>query len=289
MLLALTAAGAASISGAAASTSTGPAEATLCTALRAPGGAVSFVYGTVHMDDPRLYALPTGADAAFESAKVVVLEAELDPAALSGAGRYVYYHDDTTLPAVVGQALYEKARAAATRHGLPADAIGRMKPWAVASALAMPLPSGRPVLDQLLQMRALEQGKRVAGLETVEEQLALFDALSRDQQTQMLADAIEHYDTFTELRERLLGAFLAQDLDGVSDLARESLALGSDELRAVFETQLIDARNARMAQRAMPMLVKGDVFLAVGALHLPGPKGLLARFAKAGFTLAPGC
>lgn len=265
------------------------APATLCTAVRAPGGAVSFVYGTVHMDDARLYALPAGADAAFDSARVVLLEAELDPAALAGAARFVYYQDGTTLKATVGDALYQGAVATSRTHGLPEAALEHMKPWAVASALATPLPSGRPVLDQVLQMRALEQGKRVVGLETVEEQLTIFDAMPSAVQKDMLEEAVRHYESFAELRSRLLEAFLARDLDAVSDLARESLAAGSSALREVFERDIIDARNARMTERAKPMLVAGGAFMAVGAMHLPGPEGILARLERAGFTLAPGC
>lgn len=265
------------------------APATLCTALRAPGGAVSFVYGTVHMDDARLYTLPPGADAAFDSARVVLLEAELDPAAMAGAARFVYYQDGTTLQATVGDALYQEAVATSRAHGLPEGVLEHMKPWAVASALSTPLPQGRPVLDQVLQMRALEQGKRVVGLETVEEQLAIFDAMPPAVQKDMLEEAVRHYESFAELRGRLVEAFLARDLDAVSDLAQESLAAGSSALRKVFERDIIDARNARMVERAKPMLVEGGAFMAVGAMHLPGPDGVLARLERAGFTLAPGC
>lgn len=265
------------------------APATLCTALRAPGGGVSFVYGTIHMDDTRLFTLPAGADAAFDTARVVLLEAELDPAAMAGAGRFVYYQDGTTLQAAVGDALYAKAVATSRAHGLPDGVLEHMKPWAVASALATPLPQGRPVLDQVLQMRALEQGKRVVGLETVEEQLAIFDAMPAALQKEMLEQAVTHYDSFAELRARLVEAFLARDLDAVSDLAQESLAAGSSALREVFERDIIAARNARMTERAKPMLVEGGAFLAVGAMHLPGPDGVLARLERAGFTLAPGC
>jgi hypothetical protein len=44
-------------------------------------------------------------------------------------------------------------------------------------------------------------------------------------------------------------------------------------------------RNAVMAQRAIPWLEKGGVFMAVGALHLPGNEGVVALLQQAGFTV----
>ncbi len=40
-----------------------------------------------------------------------------------------------------------------------------------------------------------------------------------------------------------------------------------------------------MRDRALPLLGKGGAFIAVGALHLPGDKGLVALFREAGYTV----
>jgi uncharacterized protein YbaP (TraB family) len=42
-----------------------------------------------------------------------------------------------------------------------------------------------------------------------------------------------------------------------------------------------------MADRADPMLAKGNVFLAVGALHLIGDEGVVELFKKKGYTATP--
>lgn len=273
----------------AAATAAAAASPQLCTALRAPNGAAAFVYGTLHMDDERLYRLPARAEAAFAQAHTVVLEAELDAAALTAAARRMYFGDTGTLREAAGAELHARTRAVARRHGLPAAQLERMKPWAVATALSTPLPSDRPVLDLALSQRARAQGKRVVGLETADEQLAIFDSMSAPVQLQMLEETVRRYDELAILRTRLLDAYLARDLATVARLAEQSLSSGAPELRQVFRHQLIDARNARMAQRAVPILKQGDVFLAVGALHLPGPDGLLERLRRAEFSLTPGC
>jgi uncharacterized protein YbaP (TraB family) len=54
---------------------------------------------------------------------------------------------------------------------------------------------------------------------------------------------------------------------------------------AAFDQAMITDRNKVMVDHAQPILAKGNVFMAVGALHLPGPEGLVEDFRKAGYTV----
>ena len=48
---------------------------------------------------------------------------------------------------------------------------------------------------------------------------------------------------------------------------------------------MVTSRNKVMVERAEPILAKGNAFMAVGALHLPGAEGLVEDFRKAGYTV----
>ena len=52
-----------------------------------------------------------------------------------------------------------------------------------------------------------------------------------------------------------------------------------------FDDLLLVGRNQTMAERAAPLLAKGGAFVAVGALHLPGKGGLIARFRAMGYRV----
>jgi uncharacterized protein len=52
-----------------------------------------------------------------------------------------------------------------------------------------------------------------------------------------------------------------------------------------FFDRLITRRNYRMRDRALPLLKRGAVFIAVGAAHLPGTEGLLSLFETGGFEV----
>ena len=52
-----------------------------------------------------------------------------------------------------------------------------------------------------------------------------------------------------------------------------------------FDELLLGGRNEMMAKRAAPLLANGGAFIAVGALHLPGRSGLIARFRAMGYRV----
>ena len=48
---------------------------------------------------------------------------------------------------------------------------------------------------------------------------------------------------------------------------------------------MVTARNRTMAANAAPILQRGNAFIAVGALHLPGEKGLIELLRRDGYTV----
>jgi uncharacterized protein YbaP (TraB family) len=56
---------------------------------------------------------------------------------------------------------------------------------------------------------------------------------------------------------------------------------------AYVERELIDKRNLTMHERAMPLIDRGNAFIAVGALHLPGDKGLVELLRQSGYKVTP--
>jgi uncharacterized protein YbaP (TraB family) len=60
---------------------------------------------------------------------------------------------------------------------------------------------------------------------------------------------------------------------------------GENSDYAAFEQRVILDRNKVMAERAAPILDSGNVFMAVGALHLPGKDGVIELLRQQGFTV----
>ena len=71
----------------------------------------------------------------------------------------------------------------------------------------------------------------------------------------------------------------------VGPLAKQ-VGIGNDAF-AGFQEKLLTDRNIKMRATAEPLLEQGRVFIAIGALHLPGKQGLVALLREAGYTVTP--
>jgi uncharacterized protein len=86
---------------------------------------------------------------------------------------------------------------------------------------------------------------------------------------------------------QMVDSYLAGDLQALLSQTEEQLQELDPEARRYFMEQGIDARNRRMLAALVPRLASGPVFVAVGALHLAGPSGLIAGLRAAGYELVP--
>jgi uncharacterized protein YbaP (TraB family) len=119
----------------------------------------------------------------------------------------------------------------------------------------------------------------------MDEQLAVFDGLSEDDQVALLEETLKVGDRLPEVYERLLDAYVRRDLAELLRLGEEYLRGGDGDLADRFKEAALDVRNVRMAERMLPLFEAGGHFVAVGALHLPGDDGILARLRAAGLDL----
>ena len=248
-------------------------------------GTTSYLFGTMHSDDPRVVQLAPPVQQAFDRAGAVVLEVKLDSESLLSLSVSLLMSDDKTLEALVGPEVFEHAVDAMAAHGVPKTLVARMKPWAVAVTLMTPPARSGVVLDHVLYRRALADGKPIAGLETVDEQVALFDSLALDEQIVLLRDTLNHLPEIERMLTDLREAWLQRDLTKLVQINETSLRDAHPDIAAAFNQRIIIDRNHRMAERLEPRLQEGDWFIAVGALHLPGREGLLQLLSERGYRV----
>jgi uncharacterized protein len=162
-----------------------------------------------------------------------------------------------------------------------------LKPWAVFAVLSMPQSDGGLILDMVLYQKATGQGKPASGLESAAEQLAVFEGLSLQDQTELLEMTLDNLPSQSQLFEQLIEAYAADDLKRLTEIARIDFEQSRSTSARRFMTRLNDDRNRRMVRRMIPYLEQGNTFIAVGALHLAGPGGILALLRQNGYTTEP--
>ena len=251
------------------------------------GGRVSHLFGTMHVSDPEVTALPAPVAEAFDKSEQFVMEALPEPEQLLQMYGMMFFADGDQLSDHVAAPIFERATAILSAYQLPPEAVARMKPWAAFLTMSYPPEQARSAneaLDLVLLARAKQNGAEVAGLESLTEQADLFDQFTLPEQVRLLTDTVCHYELGQREFAGLKAFYLRQDLGALYRYSQRYTASGEPIYKRLMQALLVD-RNSRMAERMRPMLEQGGAFIAIGALHLAGEEGVLALLEKQGYQL----
>jgi len=264
------------------------------------GAGTSYLFGTMHLSDPRIAELPPAAIDAIAHSKSVALEvADLSPeavaAAMANAAKLIVYTDGQSLKSMLSDDDYKKVVQIVVKSGMPGDFAALMKPWLVSMLLATSdcerkqVASGKAVLDLRVAAEAQKHGITVTGLETIEGQLGALASIPDDQQLAILKVELDYIDRADDMMETMVQMYAKRQIGAAMPfqlvLAAESGAPPSTF--DGFKKALLIDRNGKMRDAALPLFQKGNAFVAIGALHLPGPGGLVALLRESGYTVTP--
>ncbi|MDX2289961.1 MAG: TraB/GumN family protein [Hyphomicrobiaceae bacterium] len=262
------------------------------------GLAPSHLFGTIHVTDGRVSTLSPAVVAALDQARAVAVEVtDVSPdaagKAMAEASALVTFTDHQRLDRLITPEAFQKAQTALGRARVPTTSLRQLKPWVVTLILAVgpcertALDRGAKVLDQVIVDRARARKIPVVGLETLGEQLQAAAAIPLADQVELLKTAIAFSDRTDDLSEALLQLYLARRIGAALPFQSHLMEQAGARPEAItaFRREMIEKRNRTMRTRALPLLAKGGVFIAVGALHLPDADGLVALLRDAGYTV----
>lgn len=267
--------------------------------LEKDGVAPSYLFGTMHLTDPRVTTLTPQAQAAFDGANTVVIETTdvLDQsailAAMASRPDLMAFTDGTTLSSLMSPEQVKQLDAALEKRSIPPASVQTMKPWILAAAVSLPScelvrkASGLPFLDIKLAQDAKAQGKALGGLETMIGQMEAMASLPMSFHLEGLLSTLELGTKLDDLFETMVELYVKGDTGMVWPLFRAALPEGDEGSYAAFEETMISTRNRTMAENSAAFLDKGGAFIAVGALHLPGKDGLVELLKSAGYRVSP--
>lgn len=253
-------------------------------ACQRAGEPISHLLGTMHSGDPRVLAVAAEVQDALRASRRLVLEIVPDGAAAIKTLVAGFLPSGRQLSDMVEPQVYEQVVAVAAARGIDRTLVNRMKPWSLALTLSIPKSEG-VALDLRLFHLAEEWGTDVFGLESVAEQLSLFEDLPLTEQVAFLEQVVKNGDAMPKQLEAMVGAYVAGDLAKLEAIGFEQMAGFDPDMLAWFREQLVVQRNIRMGNRLSDHLQGGGAFVAVGALHLVGETGLIRMMQGAGCRL----
>lgn len=263
-----------------------------------PGTAPSWLLGTMHVTDPSVLKMPTGAPYALSKSKVVIIESDeiLDEkkamAGMLARPELTMMMNGKSIQDFLPPEDKVKLEAALKERGIPLTAVSRMQPWMLSSFLALPTcelsrkAKGAAFLDKKIAEDAMRANIPVKGLETMQEQLSAMASIPTDFHIKSLIEMIGLGSKMDDVSVTMRDLYLAGDIGMTMPMLKSLAPDGAEgEGYAEFEERIVRQRNHTMVDRALPMLNAGGAFMAVGALHLVGDEGLVSLLRKQGFTV----
>ncbi len=245
----------------------------------------SYLYGTIHIMDDKAYQFPKGTREAFRSVDAYAMEMNMDSVNQLALMSELMMKDSLTLQDLLSKAEYKDLQHyARDSMGLPLERFKRMHPLLLHSRFqtrSFEKDSSLP-LDMYFHRMAKKQGKPVIGLERMEEQVKAFHSVPYDSMAQQLVRIArgEAKKAGGEVSmEEMLDAYVKGDLDRLLKITSKQKM--SEDFEKIF---LVD-RNVRMADRAADHLKEQSLFIAIGAAHLAGKKGVIELLRKKGFKV----
>ncbi|MEW6690518.1 MAG: TraB/GumN family protein [Pseudomonadota bacterium] len=253
-----------------------------------PGVPPSYVFGTIHLADPRVLDIPEPVRQALARSRSFAMEAPK-----GGAHGWRMYEaaqlpEGQGLEAFVGSETFGKLRRMLAARAIPESLIARLKPWAaLANITVTPEDYEGETLDQKLFGMARARRLKIEALEGTEEHISVFDGIPLETQVAMLRHTVEQRDYLVGMIEPTLQAWLRRDLAGIHAVNQRIAARFPDMAPhyAVLTRHLVDNRSVVMAHRLYLKLRAGGVFVAVGAGHLYGRNGILRLIERQGYRV----
>jgi len=256
-------------------------------AIEKDGKPAGYLLGTIHSEDPRVLEFSEEFLGKLRSNKMFAMEMVPDLPTLARLTEYMHYPKGKTLESVIGAERYSSLVTALAVYKVPEDFISAMKPWAAMMTLSTPPPETGFFMDLSISLRASGSGLKVVGLETLEQQLSFLEEMPLAMQLSLLDQAIAESGNVREAHDQMVDAYLENNLVQLQALSEEEFqSIGDDERNYFFEAGILK-RNRRMLESLLPHLEDNRVFVAVGALHLPGDAGLLNLLRQNGYELKP--
>ena len=253
----------------------------------------AWLFGTLHAGRPDWYPLPRAVEDAFASSDVLAVEADITNAAeMRRSGDAMVYTPPDALRLHVPVDDYARFLTLLPRYGIPESQAGGMKPFMAVSLLVFGewVRQGyQPAfgVDGYLIEEAKAKHKPLVELDGVDAQMRLMDSLTDRENTTIFHGTVEALASglTAEQIRGMVRAWEVGDPQMMLDVSQHY----DDRVKgaAEFEDKFVWSRHPGMLAKIEDFLDRSGkrYFIAVGSLHLVGPRGLVQQLRDHGYTV----
>jgi uncharacterized protein len=252
----------------------------------------SYLFGTFHLlNDGFLQSKPEVLNR-FEKAEQVLVEVEIDSSKMQQLAMMTLMQGDLISNYLTEKEAEQISEILSATLGVSLAQVDMLKPMALMATLSMihnqmilgeDLTGYKGIpIDQWFALNGRKHEKNVVPLESLEEQMhLLFNTTSNEEQTAQLVSYLQNEEESFELIRTLFDCYVTENLRCLQQIG--------DEMYDVMPgmTAFLDERNLNWMENIPGLIADKSTFIAVGALHLTGKKGLIELLRKEGYRVEP--
>lgn len=246
----------------------------------------SYLFGTMHLIEKSYFYFPESLEKLVKKSDVLVMEIGDLPDQVEMM-KYVTLQEGTFFDYFTPEQTDTILTWAKSKLGLTEEAFratfSKFKPFLVVQTATQMQFMGKTESYELTLQNIASAGKvKIEGLETVADQMKIFDDLTKAQQSQMVMESIRDEEKSNSLMSNMQQVYRRQRIDSLYSMIRTEGGVLADEQNA-----FLDQRNRNWIPKIKKYVSSGKTFIAVGAGHLGGENGVIRLLEKEGYKVTP--
>ncbi len=246
------------------------------------GIATSYLFGTFHILPQKDFHLKEKVKTAFYASEQIVLELDMDdPGMQLAMMQNAAMQNGQTLDKLFTPEDYKRLDELLKQSiGIGLQMFNTFKPFMISSMLIQNYIEGTPAsFEGKFVKMASESKKEILGLESVEDQLSIFDRIPYTKQAEDIVEMMNEEDTMRKMYSDMIELYKSEDLMGIYKFTSDYFDDPQEEQLLLIE------RNEKWIPKIGELAKDKKCFFGVGAAHLGGEKGVVQLLKKAGYAV----
>lgn len=244
-----------------------------------------WLLGSIHVGREDMYPLPQPMLQALADSPVLVVELNISSVNSSDMMKQASYPLGQNLKQDLPPKLYQEVINQSRKYHLPELMIRRFRPWMVAlllESLSLTSMGLDPQLGIDYYFLNLAEDKRIIELETLDEQMNVFQTLSLEEQIAYLSSTLRQ----DKLRRKILDIMVRAWIEGDTQTVSRLYSPRNMKANPQLYQNLLDNRNQNMSVKIEEFLRQGENHLViVGLAHYSGPDSIIAILQTRGWDI----
>lgn len=244
---------------------------------------VSYIFGTMHVKDYRVHQFTDQLSQYISQCAAFACEFHLDEFSNSNMQSFGSIPDNKSISELYSDHKYQRIRTSILKaFDIDILKMDQILPLFLVNQISesVMVNSESMSLDSLLWQKAKQLNRQMYGLESVEDQFRILKAIPLTYQLAALQKIARNTKSFRRKIAQLIQLYEKQELHTLYQFSKRSL--GKQKRLLLYN------RNINMVKEISNILQQnGSLFCAVGAAHLSGKYGILARLKREGYRVRP--